>query len=96
MLPIRTWHGYVRNPTWKPGSTAPRRLPPHFNRTGGGMLEGTINDPALKENQPLDRQQRQLNMMQGQALYLQGRLSEMRRMLPKQKQVKESTKGVEL
>ncbi len=50
------------------------------------MLEGTINDPALKKNQPIERQQRQLNMMQGQALYLQGRLSEMRRMLPRQKQ----------
>ena len=35
----------MRNSCWKPGSPKPKYLPRHF----GNPLEGTINDPNIKE-----------------------------------------------
>ena len=83
---MRSWHGYKRNPTWTPpAGSHPRWLPPHFNC--GGMLEGTINDPDRIENQPSNRMERQLNMIQGQAIYLQGILGRIYKSLPQKRGV---------
>ena len=38
----RTMNGYVKNACWKPGSTIPEYLPPHFFRTP--LLEDIYGD----------------------------------------------------
>ena len=76
---MHTMRGYVRNACWIPGSTVPQWLPPHFVRHG--LLEGTINDPILIENQPAERMQKQLAMLHGQVLYLQSRVVELQKQL---------------
>jgi len=73
--------GWVLNACWRPNGRAPKYLPPHFTRTG--LLEGAINDPELWENQPEQRLQRRVDILQGQVAYLQTIAAELTKSMPK-------------